>query len=730
MLDKPVPRAASRFVTAVWIAALSLAALAAAPVFAQSAADCLACHNDNELVTERNGRPLSLFVPEKSFAGSVHASMDCIGCHEDVAGAEGGHDTPLKKVNCGSCHEDQVKQNAASFHGRAMKRSGAAGCVACHGKHDIRSKVVNCSSCHDAQVKQHAASLHGQAVKRGDPLAPTCASCHGGHDIRPASDPASTVSPLRVPYTCGKCHQEGTKVMTERNIHQDRILENYSESIHGEGLLKKGLIVSANCASCHTAHNILAHTDPKSSIARQNIARTCTQCHAQIEAVHRKVIRGELWEKESHILPACVDCHQPHKVRKVFYTQGMANADCLRCHEKKDLLAKDGRTMFVDAKVHQNSRHVKVSCAQCHSGVNVSLVRPCESITRPVDCGACHPSQAQEYARSQHGKLLLKGDSNAPSCKECHGTHGILGKLQTASLTFPTNVPLLCARCHREGQKAAVRYKGTQHQIIESYTDSIHGKGLLKSGLTVTATCTNCHTAHGVLPKTDPASSVNRTNVPETCGKCHHGIEEKFSKSIHATMVGKTDKPLPVCNDCHTAHTIRRADAEGFKLDIMEKCGRCHGEIAKTYFDTYHGKVSQLGSTKTAKCYDCHGAHDILPVSDPRSHLSRGNVVQTCKKCHAGATRRFAGYLSHATHHDPKKYPWLFWSFWGMTGLLVGTFAIGGAHTLLWLPRAFQMRKELIAEEEAEERAYEEDLRAAHEADRRKDDETNPEERG
>ena len=233
-----------------------------------------------------------------------------------------------------------------------------------------------------------------------------------------------------------------------------------------------------------------------------------------------------------------------------------------------------------------------------------------------------------------------------------------------------------------------MRYQGPQHEIIESYTESIHGKGLLKSGLTVTATCTSCHTAHGVLPRTDPESSVNRANVPRTCGACHHGIQEQFEESIHHTLLGKTDKELPVCNDCHSAHTIKRADAEGFKLDIMQKCGRCHGEIAKTYFDTYHGKVSQLGYTKTAKCYDCHGAHDIQKVTDPRSHLSRENVAQTCQKCHPGATRRFAGYLSHATHHDPKKYPWLFWTFWGMTSLLVGTFVVGGAHTLLWLPRA------------------------------------------
>jgi hypothetical protein len=84
-------------------------------------------------------------------------------------------------------------------------------------------------------------------------------------------------------------------------------------------------------------------------------------------------------------------------------------------------------------------------------------------------------------------------------------------------------------------------------------------------------------------------------------------------------------------------------------------------------------------------------------VADPRSHLSHDNVVGTCQKCHDGASRRFAGYLTHATHHDPEKYPFLFWTFWGMTSLLVGTFLFGGVHTLLWLPRAFQYRKLLKA---------------------------------
>ncbi|HEX9120169.1 MAG TPA: cytochrome c3 family protein [Terriglobales bacterium] len=635
---------------------------------------CLACHADRTLTTKRAGRTVSLFVEAKKFSSSIHGSLSCTNCHADLEGKDLPHETPLKRVDCGTCHGEEAKQ--------------------------------------------HAKSLHGRAVAHGDPLAPRCTSCHGNHDILPVKDPRSPVSPMNVPFTCGKCHREGTPVQTQRKIEQHNIIENYAESMHGEALLKKGLTVTANCASCHTAHNILPHTDPGSSIARANIAKTCTKCHARIEDVHRKTIKGALWEKEAHVLPACVDCHQPHKVRKVFYTQGMADADCMRCHADENLKARDGRPLGVHVEEVASSRHAKVACSQCHSEVNASRVRPCETIVTAVDCSKCHEQIGQDYQRSKHGQLFAKKDPNAPVCKECHGTHRVLGKHDPQSVTFATNIPTLCARCHREGKKAAMRYTGTQHEIIQHYQESIHGKGLLKSGLTVTATCTNCHSAHRELPKSDPESTVNPKNLPATCGQCHHGIQEQFVNSIHSRTVSSTKEELPVCNDCHTAHQIRRADEDGFKLDIMAKCGRCHVEIAKTYFDTYHGKVSRLGYTKTAKCYDCHGAHDILKVTDPRSHLSRANVVQTCQKCHASATRRFAGYLTHATHHDPKKYPFLFWTFWGMTSLLLGTFVVGGVHTLLWLPRAFQMRRELRAEEAARKAAEQKPGEEKHDGDR------------
>ncbi len=644
--------------------------LSPAPARAITAAEqnqtCLMCHGEKSMTAKHAGKVVSLYVDGKKFTPSVHGSVGCTGCHADLEGKDFPHPTPAK-VNCGTCHSQEQ---------------------------DLYSK-----------------SLHGKAAAHGDPLAPHCVNCHGNHDIVPVKDKLSSVAPLRIPYVCGSCHKEGTPVAETRNIPQHDILANYAESIHGEGVLKMGLTVSATCVSCHTAHSILPHTDPNSSIARKNIAATCTQCHAQIETVHQKTIRGELWEKEANVLPACVDCHQPHKIRNEFYDYGMANADCLRCHANQNLKAHDGRSMAVNPTEIEGSRHAKISCSQCHSEVQVSHLRPCETITHKVDCSKCHDALGQDYARSIHGQLTAKNDPVAPNCRDCHGTHGILGKTDPKSTTFPTNIPTLCSRCHAEGKKAALRYTGVQHNIIQNYTESIHGKGLLSSGLTVTATCTSCHTAHRILPAKDPDSTVNPKNVPATCGKCHNGIEEQFVNSVHSPTVTTSGKALPVCSTCHTAHTITRTDDTGFELGIMNTCGKCHAEITKTYFETYHGKVSRLGYTKAAKCYDCHGSHDIANVNDPRSHLSRANVVQTCRKCHSSATRRFAGYLTHATHHDPKKYPILFFAFWAMTGLLVGTFVVGGLHTVLWLPRAFQMRRELKqaeAEEEAALRAEEE----------------------
>jgi hypothetical protein len=143
-------------------------------------------------------------------------------------------------------------------------------------------------------------------------------------------------------------------VQRQRAIHQDHILENFSESIHGEGLLKKGLIVAPNCASCHTAHSILPHTDPASSISRRNIATICTKCQPRF-ARHRKS-SGACGRSSAHPA-ACVDCHQPHKVRNLYDQDGVTD-------RMAPAAAVEGGMAGMFAHRSTSPRHAKTSCSQ------------------------------------------------------------------------------------------------------------------------------------------------------------------------------------------------------------------------------------------------------------------------------------------------------------------------------------------------------------------------------
>lgn len=609
--------------------------------FAATDKDCFECHSDKTFTSERGGKTISLYVDATRFAGSAHQRIGCIGCHSDADVAEFPHDAGLKEVQCGSCHDEA----------------------------------------------QHAfdGSIHGRMLKRGGLYAPHCYDCHGKHDIQPRSTLQAAVFKLNIPVLCGKCHKEDAPAARHYDIPEKNIIEHYRDSIHGEGLLKKGLLVTATCIDCHSSHGILPHTDPASTISAHNIAKTCTKCHGLIEQVHQKVIRGEVWEKEAGVIPACVDCHSAHEVRKDSLIKGMNDRDCLKCHEQKNPVVTPAD---LGASVH-----FKIPCIKCHSDVSPRHERPCDT-SKKVDCSSCHAEQTNAYYESTHGSLHLKQDTDAPHCVDCHGSHKVLSRLNESSPTFRRNVPSLCAQCHREGEKAAVRYKGTQKGIVSSYRESTHGKGVLESGLLPSAVCIDCHTSHRELPASDSHSSVHPVNLPGTCGKCHQGIYEKFQKSVHSPLVTTTGAKLPVCDDCHGTHKITRVEKDRFMQEIVHECGSCHQDVASTYFQTYHGKAYQLGSMKAAKCSDCHGAHDILKPTDIGSHLSRNNVVDTCRKCHKGANRQFTGYLTHATHHNRVKYPILFYTFWGMTMLLVGTFAFFGIHTLLWLPKSIARLKE------------------------------------
>ncbi len=622
--------------------------------------DCLECHGEEDITREADDS--SVFVDAVIFSKSVHGDEECVSCHQDADTEDDEHPEELARVNCTECHEDV-------------------------------SEV-------------YEKSVHGKARTRGDELAPYCSSCHGTHNILPQSDPESKVYVLNIPVTCGKCHKEGspmTKIHTD--IDQQNVLQNYSMSIHGKGLIKAGLTVAAVCTSCHTSHNVLPHTNPNSSINRHNVAKTCMKCHANIEITHQKVIRKALWEKEPHKIPSCVECHQPHTQRQVVYSDSLTDAYCMKCHGDPNLVTADEeggvRSLYVDLDEYDEFKGTlhkkeKLACVKCHSNMDSAREPVCKDSGR-VDCSSCHADENKDYEKSIHGQMLAKLDPNAPYCTDCHGKHANMSRANPDSLINPINIPSLCGSCHQDGKKAAVRISGGEKNIVSTYSMSIHGKGLEKSGLLVSATCASCHTGHLVLPASDPEATVNWKHVSDTCEKCHYGVAMKVNQSVHKPPVGADPTNFPICSDCHSAHGVERGGEASFRKKQASECEKCHKEQVETYRESYHGKASMLaGGERAAQCSDCHGSHGILATTDPDGTLSPENAVKTCRKCHPTATANFTSYRTHATHGDKERNPDMYYAFWGMTILLLGTFSLFGLHTLLWFPRSFKERLELM----------------------------------
>jgi len=370
----------------------------------------------------------------------------------------------------------------------------------------------------------------------------------------------------------------------------------------------------------------------------------------------------------------------------------LASSDCLDCHTDPANSRKvDGKIVplaVFPTNGFARSVHSMLDCTDCHTGVK-ELVHGAK--LPPPDCSGCHDQEQKDYAASIHGVSHALGASGAANCWDCHGSHEIVPVKDPSSPVFKLNLPQTCARCHNNPNLTR-EYQMKHPEAAAQYLDSIHGRALMKMGLIVAPSCNDCHGTHDIKRAVDRNSPINHANVAKTCGKCHVGIEQTYDRSVHGQLLAKGDPRGPVCTDCHTAHDIENPEDNNFKAVSDMRCGKCHADRLEHYRETYHGKAMALGKPNTAPavaaCYDCHGHHDVLPPSDPASHLSRTNILATCQQCHPGATIGFTEYKPHANPMDKKNYPLLHVVFLGMTGLLIGTFAFFGLHTISWLVRA------------------------------------------
>lgn len=316
----------------------------------------------------------------------------------------------------------------------------------------------------------------------------------------------------------------------------------------------------------------------------------------------------------------------------------MDDDSCMQCHGDKTLTKKDaaGRevSLFVDAALLQASAHKTENCFGCHADLTAN--HPDDKIAaRAVDCIGCHKAQAATYQASAHGLALSRHDKSAPNCVDCHGRHD-------------------------------------------------------------------------VLPPTSPASSLHFTHLAQTCGSCHKQESLDVQASVHGRAAAKGERESATCVDCHNDHQFESLKtASSYKISI-EICSKCHAserinekfgmpeDRVSTYLGSYHGLTTVLGrGAAAANCASCHGYHKILPSTDPNSSINKNHLVETCGRCHPGATQNFAFSRVHSdetsgTDYGAEASRWVRRIYLVLIFTVVGTL---GLHNLLaWLRSAIQAR--------------------------------------
>lgn len=333
-----------------------------------------------------------------------------------------------------------------------------------------------------------------------------------------------------------------------------------------------------------------------------------------------------MWQEQAHAEQAAVG--------------SLTNDTCLGCHGNQGLAAQgvDGKTreLHVMQDKFGKSVHGKRACVECHT--DITEIPHKTGVAHKVNCVSCHDA------------------------------------LWTA------------AKAENKTQEH-VRL-GVVVQQIDHYMKSVHARPEREKQSRPNAICYDCHAPHYIYPTGSPERAEWRLSIPNVCGKCHAKEREQYASSVHGKAVLNDKNPkAAICSDCHTTHDVAEPTKDAAKLVITKNCGGCHADSLKSYTATYHGQVNTLGYAYTAKCFDCHGSHGILALSDPNSQMHPDNRQKTCQKCHTGATPGFATFQPHGTPHDFMRYTTIWLASKFMLLMVGGTFVFFWSHTALWLYR-------------------------------------------
>lgn len=143
----------------------------------------------------------------------------------------------------------------------------------------------------------------------------------------------------------------------------------------------------------------------------------------------------------------------------------------------------------------------------------------------------------------------------------------------------------------------------------------------------------------------------------------------------------------------------RLADShQGIKFYERRRCEECHADQTRD-IHTVRGNIT---------CRQCHGGEPIASIQhyySPLNPIRRHAYV--CSKCHQGSSASFASYIVHEPPAgEPttrKSFPQLYYAYWFMLILLIGTLGFFIPHSLLVGLREIFMKKRKKVEDDVED---------------------------
>ena len=441
----------------------------------------------------------------------------------------------------------------------------------------------------------------------------------------------------------------------------------------------------------------------------------CLMCHSDNTLTMEKngkeislFVKEDAFKNSAHSKLTCVACHKGFDPDNIPHAENIQEVKCVTCHQ--NVLTKHSFHPQI-LKSKGIGKTDDTNCTNCH-GIHdvVSPKNPNSKWSNKnlvTSCGNCHKDQKNDYLESNHAKAFVDGEKSAPNCLTCHKTPITKYSFGDNKVAMKKAQEQLCLTCHLDNPDVRQRTTHTAG-FIKDYDKSVHGFAVNVKNNGDAASCTNCHGSHRIIKGSDSRSSVNRLNVPETCGKCHTKIENEYNESIHGQLVMKGNTDAPSCTNCHGEHNILNIkdpnSPVAFQNVSRQVCGSCHGSIRlsekygissdrfKTFSESYHGLALSGGSASVANCSSCHGVHNIKPSSDPTSTVNKNNLVKTCGKCHPGADKTFTEGKIHVTVTE-KTEPILYWIT--ATYILLLITVLGGMffHNILDLIKKSKVKK-------------------------------------